>query len=114
MKGENKSLLIVISENKIGYDIYASRPGDDSVSSGTANGFGENFKSVFDSVRLSRAGLTDEQIAAANKTVSVYQSVAGEPTENDFGFVVKWYCLCCPLSYCLCLSLFTVRWSHSR
>ena len=30
-----------------------------------------------------------EKIAAANKTVSVYQSVAGEPTENDFGFVVK-------------------------
>ena len=28
-------------------------------------------------------------ISAANKTVSVYQSVAGEPTENDFGFVVK-------------------------
>ena len=89
VKGENKSLLIVIRENKIGYDIYASRPGDESVSSGTANSFGETFKSVFDSVRLSRAGLTDEQIAAANKTVSVYQSVAGEPTENDFGFVVK-------------------------
>ena len=77
VKGENKSLLIVIRENKIGYDIYASRPGDESVSSGTANGFGETFKSVFDSVRLSRAGLTDEQITAANKTVSVYQSVAG-------------------------------------
>lgn len=46
VKGENKSLLIVISENKIGYDIYASRPGDESVSSGTANGFGETFKSV--------------------------------------------------------------------
>ena len=89
VKGENKSLLIVIRENKIGYDIYASRPDDESVSSGTANSFGETFKSVFDSVRLSRAGLTDEQIAAANKTVSVYQSVAGEPTENDFGFVVK-------------------------
>ena len=39
---------------------------------GTANSFGETFKSVFDSVRLSRAGLTDDQIAAANKTVSVY------------------------------------------
>lgn len=89
VKGENKSLLIVIRENKIGYDIYASRPGDESVSSGTANSFGETFKSVFDSVRLSRAGLTDEQITAVNKTVSVYQSVAGEPTENDFGFVVK-------------------------
>lgn len=89
VKGENKSLLIVIRENKIGYDIYASRPDDESVSSGTANSFGETFKSVFDSVRLSRAGLTDEQIAAANKTVSIYQSVAGEPTENDFGFVVK-------------------------
>lgn len=89
VKGENKSLLIVIRENKIGYDVYASRPGDESVSSGTANSFGETFKSVFDSVRLSRAGLTDEQITAANKTVSVYQSVAGEPTENDFGFVVK-------------------------
>ena len=59
------------------------------MSSGTANGFGETFKSVFDSVRLSRAGLTDEQITAVDKTVSVYQSVAGEPTENDFGFVVK-------------------------
>lgn len=89
VKGENKSLLIVIRENKNGYDIYASRPGDESVSSGTANGFGETFKSVFDSVRLSRAGLTDEQITAVDKTVSVYQSVAGEPTENDFGFVVK-------------------------
>ena len=87
VKGENNSLLIVIRENKIGYDIYASRPDDESVSSGTANSFGETFKSVFDSD--SRAGLTDEQIAAANKTVSVYQSVAGEPTENDFGFVVK-------------------------
>ena len=76
VKGENKSLLIVIRENKTGYDIYASRPDDESVSSGTANSLGETFKSVFDSVRLSRAGLTDEQIAA-------------EPTENDFGFVVK-------------------------
>ena len=42
-------------------------------------------------VTWSRAGLTDDQIAAANKTVSVYQSVAGEPTENDFGFVVDVY-----------------------
>ena len=89
MKNESKSLLITIKENKSGYDIYASRPGDDSVSSGTANDFGEIIKSIFDSVRLSRAGLTDEQITAVNKTVSVYQSVAGEPTENDFGYVVK-------------------------
>ena len=89
VKNESKSLLITIKENKSGYDIYASRPGDDSVSSGTANDFGEIIKSIFDSVRLSRAGLTDEQITAVNKTVSVYQSVAGEPTENDFGYVVK-------------------------
>ena len=89
MKNESKSLLITIKENKSGYDIYASRPGDDSVSSGTANDLGEIIKSIFDSVRLSRAGLTDEQITAVNKTVSVYQSVAGEPTENDFGYVVK-------------------------
>ena len=89
MKNESKSLLITIKENKSGYDIYASRPGDDSVSSGTANDFGEIIKSIFDSVRLSRTGLTDEQITAVNKTVSVYQSVAGEPTENDFGYVVK-------------------------
>ena len=89
VKNESKSLLITIKENKSGYDIYASRPGDDSVSSGTANDLGEIIKSIFDSVRLSRAGLTDEQITAVNKTVSVYQSVAGEPTENDFGYVVK-------------------------
>ena len=89
VKNESKSLLITIKENKSGYDIYASRPGDDSVSSGIANDFGEIIKSIFDSVRLSRAGLTDEQITAVNKTVSVYQSVAGEPTENDFGYVVK-------------------------
>lgn len=89
VKNESKSLLITIKENKSGYDIYASRPGDDSVSSGTANDFGEIIKSIFDSARLSRAGLTDEQITAVNKTVSVYQSVAGEPTENDFGYVVK-------------------------
>ena len=71
VKNESKSLLITIKENKSGYDIYASRPGDDSVSSGTANDFGEIIKSIFDSVRLSRAGLTDEQITAVNKTVSV-------------------------------------------
>lgn len=89
VKAESKSLLIVIKDNKSGYDIYASRPGDDSVSSGIANSFGETFKNIFDSVRLSGAGLTNEQITAVNKTVSVYQSVAGEPTENDFGYVVK-------------------------
>lgn len=89
VKKENKSLLIVIEESKSGYDIYASRPADDSVSSSTANIFGETVKNVFDNVRLTKAGLTGEQIMAVNRTVSVYESVAGEPTENNFGYVVK-------------------------
>ncbi len=89
VKDENMALLITVKENKSGYDIYASRPGDDSVSSDIATGIGEGVKNIFDSVRLSKAGLTGEQITAVNKTVNVYQSVAGEPTENDFGYVVK-------------------------
>ena len=89
VKKESMSLLVTVKESKNGYEIYASRPGDDSISSGIAGDFGNLAKNVFDNIRLSEAGLSGEQIAAVNKTVDVYQSVAGEPTENNFGFVVK-------------------------
>lgn len=89
VKSESMSLLVTVKESKTGYEIYASRPGDDSVSSGTASDFGAMVKNVFENVRLTKAGLSGEQITAVNKTVDVYQSIAGEPTENNFGFVVK-------------------------
>lgn len=89
IKGETRSLLVTISETEGGYSIYAARPADSSVSSDTANSFGSAVQQVFNLTRLAKEGLNGEQIAAVEKTISFSQSIAGEPTENDFAFFVK-------------------------
>ena len=89
IKGETKSLLVTITETESGYSIYAGRPTDSSVSSDTANTFGSAVKQAFDLARLTKEGLTGEQITAVGKTITFSQSIAGEPTENDFAFFVK-------------------------
>ncbi|MBP3335372.1 MAG: ABC transporter permease [Ruminiclostridium sp.] len=89
VKNEANSLLVTIEATDNGYDICASRPGDGSVSTDMANSFGELIKTYFDNIRLAKAGLSAEQIQAAFRTSAVYSSVAGEPTENQIGFIVK-------------------------
>lgn len=89
IKSETRSLLVTITETADGYSVYAARPSDGSVSSHTAHSFGSAVQQAFNLERLAKEGLNDEQIAAAKKTISFSESVAGEPTKNDFAFLVQ-------------------------